>query len=124
MTTTTNHDGAVADDVREIAQSYFRAWREKDLDTLRSILSDEVTFRGPLGVADDAEQCLTGLQAMSHIVTDIVIQKMVADGPDVLTWFDLHTEHAPPAPTVNWSRIENGKIVRIRATFDPRPLLG
>jgi hypothetical protein len=48
---------------------------------------------------------------------------MLSDGPDVLTWFDLHTTIAPPAPTTNWSRIENGKIVRIRVTFDPREIL-
>jgi hypothetical protein len=59
---------------------------------------------------------------MSQIVTDIVIQKMFVDGADVLTWFDLHTSVAPPAPTANWSRVQNGKITRIRVTFDPRDL--
>jgi hypothetical protein len=30
---------------------------------------------------------------------------------------------APPAPTANWSHIENGKITTIRATFDPREIV-
>jgi hypothetical protein len=59
---------------------------------------------------------------MSRIVTDIVVQKRFADEPDFLTWFDLHTSVAPPCPTANWSHVENGKITRIRVTFDPRPL--
>ena len=48
---------------------------------------------------------------------------MFVDGPDVLTWFELQTTIAPPAQVANWSRIENGKIVRIRVTFDPREML-
>jgi hypothetical protein len=60
---------------------------------------------------------------LSKSVTDIVIAKMFVDGDDVATWFDLHTQNAPPCPTVNWSHIENGKINRVRVTFDPRPLL-
>jgi hypothetical protein len=60
---------------------------------------------------------------MFAITTDIVIRKMVADDADVLTWFDLHTSVAPPAAVANWSRIENGRIARVRATFDPRPIL-
>jgi hypothetical protein len=45
------------------------------------------------------------------------------DGPDVLTWFDLHTTVVPPA-TANWLHIEDRKITRIRVTFDPRAVTG
>jgi hypothetical protein len=110
-------------DAGELAATYFRSWLAKDFTTLRSVLSDDVTFRGPLGSADDAETCMRGLQGMGQLITDIVIHKMFVDGPDVLTWFDLHTTAAPPAATANWSHVENGKISRIRVTFDPREIL-
>jgi hypothetical protein len=45
------------------------------------------------------------------------------DGSDVLTWFELRTATAGPLAIVNWSHVEAGRISRIRATFDPRPLL-
>ena len=45
-------------------------------------------------------------------------------GPDVLTWFELRTAKVGPLAVVNWSRVEEGRITRIRVTFDPRPLLG
>jgi hypothetical protein len=108
--------------LESVAQSYFRAWKEKDFATLRSLLDDGATFRGPLGSADSAEECVQGLMGMSQIVTDIVIQKIFVDEADVLTWYELHTSAAPPMPTANWSHIEGGKITAIRATFDPRPL--
>jgi hypothetical protein len=109
-------------DPRTVAATYFRAWKDKDFATLRSILADEVTFRGPLASLDDADACVEGLQGMSQIMTDIVIHHTFVDGPDVLTWFDLHTTVAPPAPTANWSHVADGEITAIRVTFDARPL--
>lgn len=109
-------------DVREVADTYFEAWQAGDFTRLRSVLADEVTFDGPLGHASNADECVAGLQRMSQLITDIVIRKTFVDGPDVLTWFDLHTAQTGPLPTVNWRHVENGKISWIRVTFDPRPL--
>ena len=107
----------------KIAATYFAAWKAKDFDTLASILHSDATFRGPLGTADSGEECIAGLKGMSQIVTDIDIKHVFVDGPNVLTWFDLHTSIAPPAATANWQRIENGKIEAIKVTFDPRALI-
>lgn len=109
-------------DPASVLATYFDAWRSKDFDRLRTVLADDVTFRGPLGQADGAEECVRGIEGMSQITTDIVVHKVFVDGPDVLTWFDLHTSLAPPGPVANWSRVEDGRITRIRATFDARPL--
>jgi len=49
---------------------------------------------------------------------------MLADDTDVITWFTLHTTEAKSLPVVNWSHVQDGRIARIRVTFDPRPLLG
>lgn len=86
------------------------------------MLADDVSFAGPLGVAEGAAECREGIEHLAEITTDIVIVRRFVEGGDVLTWFDLHTTVAPPAPVANWSRVENGKITRIRVTFDTRPL--
>jgi hypothetical protein len=114
----------MTDDPGSIAASYFSSWNARDFDTFASLLAPDVTFRGPLGKADNAEECVAGIKGMSKMVTDIVVHKIFVNGDDVVTWFDLHTKDAPPCPTANWSHIEDGKITRIQATFDPRPLLG
>src|ERR1700758_4995005 len=97
-------------DAGALAATYFRAWQDGDFGTLRSVQ------------ADDGDTCLQGLRGMAQIITKIDIQHMFVDGPDVLTWFDLHTSVAPPCPTANWSHVENGKISRIRVTFDAREI--
>jgi ketosteroid isomerase-like protein len=53
-----------------VMATYFDCWRKGDLATLRTILADDFSFRGPLG------------------------------------------------------QVDKGKIDRVRATFDPRPLPG
>jgi SnoaL-like domain len=97
--------------------------RAHDPGALRALLADEATFTGPLGQSANADEYRDAIGRMLAITTDIVIQKMLADDQDVLTWFELHTSIAPPTPVVNWTRIENGKIVRVRATFDPRAII-
>ena len=113
-----------SEDPRTVAETYFRAWKERDFAGLRAILADDVGFQGPLATLDNADDCVKGLEGMAQILDDIVVHHVFVDGPDVLTWFDLHTTVAPPAPTANWQHIEDGKITRIRVAFDPRALTG
>lgn len=42
-------------ETRVVAATYFAAWKAKGLETLRSVLADDVSFRGPLACLDDAE---------------------------------------------------------------------
>jgi ketosteroid isomerase-like protein len=112
----------MAPNPKNVATTYFTSWKNKDFDTLRSLLADDVTFRGPPGSADDADACMRGLTGMAQMITDIVIHKIFVDGSDVVTWFDLHTTKAEPIPTANWSHLDNGKITAIQVTFDARPL--
>jgi hypothetical protein len=68
-----------------------------------------------------AIQILT-VAARSARLRAILADDVTFDGPDILTWFDLHTAMTGPLPTVNWRHVDNGKITAIRVIFDPRPL--
>jgi limonene-1,2-epoxide hydrolase len=110
-------------DPRALATTYLTSWQAGDFDTLRGILAEHVTFRGVLGDTDGIEETIAGLQGMARIVTEFRVQRMVVEGPDVMTWYDLHNTVTDPVPTVNWSSVEDGRITAIRAVFDPRALL-
>jgi ketosteroid isomerase-like protein len=112
----TTHDPAA------IAAGYFDAWKTGDLDGLRTLLAEHATFAGPLGTAEGADAMRDGLAGLAKITTDIVIVKTFVDGPDVLTWFELHTTAATLSPVANLMHVEDGKITKVRTTFDPRPL--
>jgi limonene-1,2-epoxide hydrolase len=115
MTTATTHP-------KDVMTGYFNAWRSRDFDALQELLGDDVTFAGPFGETNGATECRKGIEGLSKITTDIDIKQMCAEGENVMTWFDLHTSIAAPTPVVNWSRVVDGRIVRIRATFDSRVL--
>jgi len=106
-----------------LAEAYFPAWSARDGERLRGLLADDVTFRGPLGSADGAQECVDGLMGMAQILERIEVVARVASGDDVITWFDLHTRVADPATTANWMHVVDGSIASIRVTFDPRGIL-
>ena len=69
-----------------------------------------------------AEDYMEGIKGMSRITSDMLIRKTFVDGPDVLTWYELHTTVASPVPVANWLHIEDGKITSLRVAFDAREL--
>lgn len=107
----------------EVAAAYFDAWRRDDIEAVRPLLHDDVDFAGALGTTHGLEETLKGLGGMFAMTEEATVIKRWADGPDVITWFEFRTANAGPIPVVNWSHVEDGRIDRIRVTFDPRPLL-
>ena len=112
----------MTDDAARAATTYFDAWKVDDFDTMQSLVDDDVTFAGPLAQLEGVEDYMEGIKGMSQIKSDIVIQKTFVDGPDVLTWFELHTLGASPVPVANWLHVEDGKITSLRVAFDAREL--
>jgi len=112
----------MADDAATVASTYFDAWKVNDFDTMRSLLDDDVTFSGPLAQLEGAENYIEGIKGMSRITSDIVIRKVFVDGPDVLTWYDLHTTVADPVPVANWVHVEDARITSLLVAFDARGL--
>lgn len=107
----------------QVAEAYFRAWENNDIERVRPLLHPDVDFAGALGSTRGAEETLKGLAGMFAMTRQVKIIKRWTDGPDVLTWFELGTSAAGSLPVVNWSHVEDGVITRIRVTFDPRPIL-
>jgi SnoaL-like domain len=110
----------MADDAASVARTYFDAWKTNDFDTMRSLVAEDVRFEGPLATLEGAEVYIKGIQGLSQVISDIVIQKIFVDGQDVLTWYDMHTTVASPVPVANWLHVEEGKITALRVAFDAR----
>ena len=123
------HGGVMTTDeknrTREAASTYFAAWQERDAARFRAVLADEVDFHGPLAHVVGGDACTAAMEGgLWKITADVHVQHVFVDGADVLTWFELHTTEADPIPVANWSHVEDGRITRIRVTFDPRSLVG
>ncbi|MER6222653.1 nuclear transport factor 2 family protein [Streptomyces sp. 900105755] len=110
----------MADGAAQLASAYFAAWQAKDFTTLRSLLADDLEYLGPLAHYENADACRDSLAGMASVTTDLVVHRTFVDDSDVLTWFTLLTKVAPPVTVANWIHVEDGKIARIQALYDPR----
>jgi len=106
----------------ETMQRYFDTWNAHEFDAFEAQLASDMTFAGPLGTANGPAECRRGIEGLSEIVDSVEVRTMAAEGPEVITWFDLHTPNGV-LPVANWATVEDGSIRRVRVTFDPRPLL-
>lgn len=110
-------------DPKTIAAAYFTAWEAADVEQLRTILAEDVSFRGPLAQVEGADAYADSIRGLFTATEKIVVHKAWVDGDDVLTWFDLHMPGAPPTPVAQWCQVHDGKVKRVQVTFDPRGIL-
>jgi limonene-1,2-epoxide hydrolase len=116
MTTTT--------EAKDVAVACLQAWTSGDFEQARALLSDDVTFVGPLGRTKGGDEYIAGVRQMAGSLDGVRISKVVAEGNDVCVRYDLVTKQAGGIPTVGWYELRDGKIAGVTAFFDPRPLLG
>jgi hypothetical protein len=113
-----------APDPKSVATECLYSWSNGDLDKTRSLMTDDVTFRGPLGKANGVNEYIDGLKGLVKIVDSVVQRKVLTDGDDVCIMYDLVTKTpAGSIPTVGWYHVRNGKVDSVTAYFDPRPLV-
>jgi hypothetical protein len=58
---------------------------------------------------------------MAEIVTGVDVKHIWIDGEDALVWFDVHRADAEPTPAANWMHVHDGRVDRIRVSFDLLP---
>ena len=112
------------DDPKSIATAFLQAWTRGDFDSARALLDEQATFDGPLGHTEGADAYIKGVRGFAKIIRSIEIHQVVAEGDDVCVMYDILTNGtAGSLSTAGWYRVRNGKVLSVRAFFDPRPLL-
>ncbi|HMG44349.1 MAG TPA: nuclear transport factor 2 family protein [Acidimicrobiales bacterium] len=110
-------------DAKKVATACLEAWTSGDFATARSLMHDDITFTGPLGVTTGADAYIEGVQGFAAMVDRVDIHEVIAEGDDVCVQYDLVAGAAGAMPTVGWYEVHDGLIRSVRAFFDPRPML-
>jgi ketosteroid isomerase-like protein len=113
-----------ANDPGTVARECLAAWTGGDVESVRGMIHDDVTFDGPLGHTEGADEYMEGLRGMARMVKGADQHRVAVDGEDAFIVYDLLTDAAPPIPTVGWYQVRDGRIASLRVYFDPRPLVG
>jgi len=109
-------------DARETVERYKQAFGSGDVPRARLLLADDLHFQGPIEEFHSADDYVDSLAKLAPIVTGMDIKKVLADGDDVVTIYDLQTNM--PAGTshiAEWATVKDGKIAELRVYFDARP---
>jgi len=105
---------------RELVERYHEAWQRHDFETARSLLRDDVSFRGPIDTFERADDYIDALRRLQPMVEGVELQQIVSEGDDVVVLFELVTPRGR-APVAEWYRVAGGKIANVRVYFDARP---
>jgi ketosteroid isomerase-like protein len=105
---------------REIVERYHEAWARRDFETARSLLHDDLRFRGPIDTFDNADDYLAALSRLAGMVEEVDVQRVVAAGDDVVVLLELVTPMGR-APVAEWYQVRGDRIGSAQAYFDARP---
>lgn len=105
-------------DSADLAQRFRDAMLSGDADTLRSIVTDDVTFTGPVAKASGSDEVVNGLVEMGKMTTSDDVQVQLADASNVLVWSTLQTNVAPPTEAATWLSVNGDKISAVRTVFN------
>ena len=115
MTTTSNNAATVVN-------QYFVAFGSGDMAAARRLLRDDLSFKGPIDTFNNADDLIKSLSALAPIVKGRENVKVLVDGDDVATFYDMLTPMGSAA-IAELHHVRDGKIDAIRVYFDPRPFV-
>ena len=55
----------------EVVEEYFDAWTSKDFEKARSLLHDDLSFKGPIETLDSADALMGSVKGLAQIVTEL-----------------------------------------------------
>ena len=113
----------MANDARAVGEGYFDAWTSGDFDTARSLVHDDLVFRGPFETFERADDFFVSLRRVGGgLLQRAEKKKVFVDGEDVCLIYDfVAAEPVGASPTVEWYRVRDGKIAEMQIVFDTRP---
>jgi len=103
-----------------VVAAYFVAFARGDVAAARQLLWDDLAFQGPIDTFNNADDLIKSLTALAPIVQGIEQRRVLVDGDDVATFYDMRTPMGT-SPIAEWHHVRDGKIDAIHVYFDARP---
>ena len=110
-------------DVRQLIETYHKAWTTGDFMTARRCLSDDLDFKGSIDAFHKADDFMTELRGFHTMLRGVKLLKSFFDQNGAALLYDCDT--VTPAGVIRTSEffsIHDGKISEIRLVFDASEL--
>jgi ketosteroid isomerase-like protein len=107
---------------KTLALDYLDAVSKKELARLDGLLAPDLAFRGPASTRSTARDFVGALERIGVIHVRSDVKRVFVDGNDVCVIYDFVTDTpAGVVPTVEWLRVEDGRIRAIDLYYDRVP---
>jgi hypothetical protein len=117
-------DPAMPREPAHVAREYVEAVGDKELGKVEALLAQDVEYTGPATTLSSAADVLTALRRIGAIHVRNEIRRVFVDGDEACVIYDFVTDTAiGTVPTVEWLRIERGRIRSVRLYYDRAPWL-
>lgn len=108
------------EDVIRIVRTYIDAVQRNDAENLP--IHPEIVFEGPLGRYEGIAAFEQGLEDFVPVLKGITVVHLTADNDTCAAVLEIDTVFGL-IPFLEYFNVKDGKIVSIRAYYDPRPVL-
>jgi hypothetical protein len=106
-----------------IALAYLDAVGRKDHERCSALLAPDVRFVGPAVTITGVPDLMAAFRRISAIHVRNDVKRVFSDGNEVCVIYDFVTDTAGALPTVEWLRIEDGRIRSVNLYYDQVPWL-
>lgn len=106
-----------------VALAYLDAVAKKDLERVEGLIDPEIEFVGPAMTISGARDVVAAFRRLGAIHVRSDIKRVFSDGDEVCVIYDFVTDTAGALPTVEWLRVQRGRIQSVNLYYDQVPWL-
>jgi len=101
--------------------AYLDAVAKKDLGRLEALVAPDVQFIGPAATRNGIRELREAFERIGAIHVRSDIQRVFSDGNEVCVIYDFVTDTAGTLPTIEWIKLDRGRIASIKLYYDQVP---
>jgi SnoaL-like domain len=106
-----------------VVRKYLQSWTQRDMDTARSYLADDLDFQGPIDTFSSADDFIATLTGFAQMLTRVdLLQEFYADDSAALLYDCVTDTPAGAIRTAEFFGLRDGKVASIRLVFDASAL--
>ena len=108
----------------DVVNQYYDLLNNKNFISLKDLLSEEMSFAGPLVQRSDADEYIEALKRLFKFHKKSQMLKQFENGNDVCSIYDL-VKDKPAGGSLSvtiadWIRVVDGRIIEQKIFYDPR----
>lgn len=104
-----------------IALAYLDAVGKKELGRVEALVTPDIRFVGPAMTITGAGDLLAAFRRIGAIHVRNDVKRVFSDGDEVCVIYDFVTDTAGALPTIEWLRIDGGRIRSVNLYYDQVP---